>query len=496
MRPAYYQDQWKQLKDSTDAVAIASLAQRIASSFVDRYFYSDEYNAGYIELLCAMATHYRDPDLNQVAARALFGIVIERLCDDFEELQTETYNRLICQVISYLRQLPDGEELDRELNGFQLESEDQLYQRIESIRLSPDEKISAKLRPKKVLILSRVTIGADVAITSVICQRVASLFPDAAITIAGNPKLKQLFSSESGIKFHELNYSRKGGLLERFLVWLDLLKEVRAELNGLSEEEFLVLDPDSRLTQLGVLPLVPSKNYRFFNSRGKQGYPAKASISELTNLWLDNILGHSEFCFPKIWPEDSSLTSAENLKILLDPKNELTLITLNFGVGGNTRKMVPGDFEIELVLTLLKDPDVHIILDLGFGDEERERSEAILNAAQNSAYKTRELPFSKLNELDKSYRLIGVQCSVSEIAALISCSDEFLGYDSACQHIAAAEGIKTYTVFAGTNNVRFIRRWHACGPNVSEIVYVDTISKEHNIDAKEIIARIVDLRRP
>ena len=82
------------------------------------------------------------------------------------------------------------------------------------------------------------------------------------------------------------------------------------------------------------------------------------------------------------------------------------------------------------------------------------------------------------------------------MAALISASDEFIGYDSACQHIAAAAGIRTFTIFAGTNNVRFIRRWHASGPNTSEIIYVDTVSKHEQVDHDEIIARLQDLRQP
>ena len=59
-----------------------------------------------------MATGTANEELNQLASRALFGIIIERLCDDFEELQTETYNRLISQVVDFLRKLPEGAALD------------------------------------------------------------------------------------------------------------------------------------------------------------------------------------------------------------------------------------------------------------------------------------------------------------------------------------------------------------------------------------------------
>jgi len=494
LRPAFYQEKWNLLKQSTDARAIESLSQRIASSFVDRYFYSDEYNEEYIGLLCEMATSFADDELNQLASRALFGIVIERLCDDFEELQTETYNRLISQVVGYLRTLPKGKELDKELNNFQLFTDDQLYQRIESIRLSPDEKLPASLRPRKVIILSRITIGADVAITSVICQRIAQAFPDARIAVTGHAKLKQVFSEESGVHIHELHYARRGGLLERFLVWLDLLKEIRSEIGDLGTDEYLVLDPDSRLTQLGVLPLVPTGNYRFFNSRGKADYPIKASISELTNLWLDHVVGYSEPCFPKVWPEPAALQQASQLRQTIDTDNCLHLVCLNFGVGGNSRKQVEGSFETELVLALLLEPNTRIILDLGFGDEERLKSETILSAAEANGHAVQEVTFGNLPDVMSDTRLLGVQCSVAEIAALISYSDDFIGYDSACQHIAAALGIRTYTIFAGTNNVRFIRRWRACGNSVSEILYVDTISRDSTIENSEIVERLLDLR--
>lgn len=494
MKPAFYQRQWQKIQADADSGALHSLARRIAASFVDRYFYSDEYNSEYVQLLCEMATKFDEPQLNQVAASALFGIVIERLCDDFEELQTETYNKLICQVVSILRKHPAGSELDTKLTAFGLHSEEQLYQRIESIRLSPDEKLAPSLSLKKVLILSRVTIGADVAITSIICQRAMQAFPDAEIVVIGNSKLNDVFAGNSAIRIAQLDYSRRGGLLERFLAWLQLLAAVQEELAGLGSADYVLLDPDSRLTQLGVLPLVADKNYRFFNSRGKQNYPVKASISELTNLWLDHVLGQSEFCYPKVWPTATPLAHARQVCAQLISNPDHKLITLNLGVGGNQRKRVSDEFEVGLIISLLQDTKLRLVLDLGFGHEERARSEKILAAAKAAGFATAQISMAHREAIVGEVRLLGVESTVAEIAALISYSDEFIGYDSACQHIAAAQGVKTFTVFAGSNNARFIRRWHACGPNASEIVYVDTLSRDRDIDNNEIIARLQELR--
>jgi ADP-heptose:LPS heptosyltransferase len=495
MRPAYYREQWEILQADPQAETIRLLSQRIASSFIDRYFYSDEYNEDYIDLICEMATYFDDPDMNQLAARALFAVIVERLCDDFEDLQTETYNRLICQVATYLRRLPQGARLDAQLKDFHLYSMDQLYQRVESIRLSPDQALAADLQPRKVLILSRVTIGADVAVTSVICQRAASAFPAAEIVVLGDAKLRQIMAPSSGVRIRELSYARHGGLIERFSVWLDLLAAVNAELCGLQDKDYLVLDPDSRLTQLGVLPLVAERNYRFFNSRGKQGYPVKGSISALTNLWLDNILGHSDFQYPRVWLNEVDLEVADALVQRLAGMGRRHIITLNLGVGGNARKRVAGDFELAMVRSLLGEPDTVVLLDMGFGAEETERSAQILAAVAAQGVSVQCLPFADVDQAHAHTRLFGLACSVGEIAALIARSHEFIGYDSACQHIGAALGVGTYTVFAGTSNPRFIRRWHACGPNTNEILYVDTLSREAEPDTAELLQRLWDLRQ-
>jgi hypothetical protein len=126
VRPSHYLSLWEEIKPDPTTGGLQNLARRIGLSFIDRYFYSDQFESGYIELLCEMSTEFSDSELNNIGANALFGIVIEQLCDDFEELQTETYNRLMCQVIAFLRSRPECAELDNRLSGFGLASREQL----------------------------------------------------------------------------------------------------------------------------------------------------------------------------------------------------------------------------------------------------------------------------------------------------------------------------------------------------------------------------------
>ena len=384
--------------------------------------------------------------------------------------------------------------------------------------------------------LSRVTIGADIAITSIVCQRLRSRFPDAEIVLIGSGKLRQLFAEGSGVRVAELAYTRRGGLLERFNAWLALLALVRQETAGMPEDGYLVLDPDSRLTQLGVLPLVDDSRYRFFNSRSRPEDPATASMSELANLWLDRTLQTNDFCYPKVWLPEAEQARAQELLQGARAAGR-RIIALNLGVGGNERKRVSNAFERELALNLLADPANLVLLDLGFGATEVRRSRAILRAAQQAGIKVgiggfadlsqrlvdggHRLPagsagglatrgqFAKdtrlpagsagglmtLGQLAEDTRLLGVESTMAEVGALIACSDEFIGYDSACQHLAAALGVPTYTIFAGATNPRFVRRWHAFGPAKNEIVFVDTVSRDPPPDPQEIIARLEDLRR-
>jgi ADP-heptose:LPS heptosyltransferase len=93
-----------------------------------------------------------------------------------------------------------------------------------------------------------------------------------------------------------------------------------------------------------------------------------------------------------------------------------------------------------------------------------------------------------------SHGVFGVECSIGQMAALIDASDEYIGYDSACQHIAAAQSIPTTTVFAGTNNPTFIRRWSAYGKNACHVIHAGIQPDGKCIDVDDIIERIMQER--
>ena len=134
------------------------------------------------------------------------------------------------------------------------------------------------------------------------------------------------------------------------------------------------------------------------------------------------------------------------------------------------------------------------MLDKGFGDKETEYSNLLLEAVKANGYPAHDAVFGTELDSDICRGVIGLQTGIGEIAAIISKCDEYIGYDSACQHIAAALETPSLTIFAGSNNMRFIRRWSAFGPNSCQIVHVDTLTDPNAIDVEDIITRIMNER--
>lgn len=487
-----FKDRWERLlKKGLEVEGVRLLSREIAFSFMDHYFQHEDYEEAFIDLLCEMACTDL-PEINLVVADALFGIIVEGLCDDFEEMQTQTYNRVMCQVISVCRRLAKGERINERLDDFGIKSFDDLFNRSERLRKN-NNKLPPSGSVKKILLLSRVTIGADVAITSVVINRLSVFYPDADIVVLGNKKLEQVYGGNPLVRVREVVYGRRSGLIERLETWLDVLKVIDEE-TGLLPSACILIDPDSRLSQLGILPLISFKQYFFFDSRSAGSFDDKKSIAQLCNQWIDRITGEKGFSYPSVWPFAGFMNKALGFCLGLRKSGVRHIIVMNLGVGGNHRKRVKGDFEKDIILELLKEKNTVVLLDRGFGDEEVLRTGLLMESASENGYFVDSVLFDELEPGDFKSGVVGIHCNIGEIAALIACCDEFIGYDSACQHIAAASGVRTLTVFAGSNNMRFVRRWSACGENTTSLVHVDTLSSDGRINGSDLIKRIMNAR--
>lgn len=499
MDPSIYRKRWHKLRDGkrADLDELHHLARQIAFSFIDKHFQNGTYVGEYIDLLCQMATFHSKVEMANLASAALFEIVVEKLCDDFEDLPVEVYSRVMCQVISYCRTVPAGKGLDAKLTDFGIISPEELFRRAVATHTRQYRRDRSK-PPRRIVLLSRVTIGADVAILSVMIQRLRRLFPETDLVVVGNRKLNDLFGGNPDVRVRELGYARRGGLFERFASWhatLDILRKEFAD----GEDDVLVIDPDSRISQLGVLPMMHADNYLFFNTRDHVLTANGHCMAEWTNEWINTVFSVADFAYPAIWAPPTIMAAAKTRIDALRSAGAKRVVTMNLGVGQNPRKRVSLEFEKRLLRSIVAIPGTVVVLDRGFGADEEQRCDLLVADMHEQGFPGVETSFAAAEPHALSHGVIAVACGIGEMAALIAHSDEYIGYDSACQHIAAAVRTPTLTIFAGSNNKNFIRRWSACGDTDCRIVHINTLSDVEHVDVNEVVARIMQeraLRRP
>jgi ADP-heptose:LPS heptosyltransferase len=443
-----------------------------------------------IELLCEINA-LPNPKLSRIGLEALFPHLIERLNDSFEPELCKVYDRLFAQIISFCRQLPECHELNRTLTSFGLPNETSLLAR--KISLSNGIKSPLRDRPiKKILFLSRVTIGADVAITSVLMAGLKQYFPDAEIILIGPQKLTQLYAGDAHIRIHPIDYGRNNALSSRLNSWLSVANIVSNEVSTLSTKEFTVIDPDSRLTQLGLLPLLPPNVekhcYFLFESRCFT-HPGLEKLGQLSSQWLSEICDVANCYYPFISLSHSLVVIGREILRVLKSFGNQRIICLNFGVGGNSTKRLTEDFELELLLRLSEHN--HLILDCGFSPEETEQSERLLTLLESHGKPVRRL--NEQNYLDSLYQLdhnsiIAWQGGIGTFASIIAISDHYLGYDSSGQHLAAALSVPTLTFFVNAGLPVFAKRWHPFGLGKIQVIEINT---SNNLINNQVISNIL-----
>ncbi len=333
----------------------------------------------------------------------LFRILIEGLADRFEPRLCDAYADLFSAVIE--RVIP-------ELSGLRAR-----YERIRRPRV-------CDLEPSQVYVLSRVTLGADIAITSVMLDAAKRRFPRAEIYLAGSAKAAELFAADPRIRHFPVPYPRSGTLHQRLSTW------TRFDRPG-----SLVIDPDSRLTQLGLLPVCDEDRYFFFESRAYGG-DSSVNLTTLARRWAAETFGTA--ARPYMAPERVHAHGD---------------IAVSFGVGENLAKRVGGGFETEL-LRLLSQRGRSVIVDRGGGGEEARRVNRAIAASRATNIRT-------------------WNGSFAGFASIIARAGFYAGYDSAGQHAAAAAGTPQVTIFRGHVNERMFQRWRPTGKNVKVLKHLD-----------------------
>ena len=417
-----------------------------------------------VDELAALAID-ADPQVASAGSRVFFRDVVEAIADRFEPDLCDLYVRLFCRTITASRKAPDLLSVDRFLQSFRLTTEEELLSRAHRVRRPSAFEDGRHDVVRKVLVPSRVTLGADIAVTSVVLRKMKDIFPKAELVLLGGSKAGALFAAEPRVRLREIAYSRGSSLRARLGAWPTLVDIVRQEIEGLRSEEYVVVDPDSRLTQLGILPLVPDDSrYFFFESRSFTA-PRATSLGELTDKWLAKTFGDdSEVCMPYVQLSTEDRQRGESLR---EAAGNRRLVAINLGIGDNPSKRVTDPFESEL-LSLLRSRGYAIVLDQGAGKEELFRTSNLIDSIRETGASISQLgdtagPFADLNFW---------RGSLSGFAGYIAASDLYVGYDSAGGHLAAALGVPGIDIFAGAASPSMIEHWTPWGEAPASVIAV------------------------
>lgn len=293
-----------------------------------------------------------------------------------------------------------------------------VYERLMTAWLQPETRVSPAIPPivEAVYVLSRVTLGADVKITSIILDAMKQRFPGARLLFVANRKSAELFAADPAVEILEADYPRAGGVSRRIAFG----EELRGRLD---EPHAIVVDPDSRLTQLGLVPVCEPQRYFHFRSRTAD---STENLTDLTRQWVEATFGVTGKAY--IAPVQTVLEDGG------------PLAAVSFGVGGNDTKRISAEFEAGLIRDLASRYRT-VWIDRGAGGEEAARVTAAVEA-------------SGTGEQIRFW-----EGSFAGFASIIQQSNFYAGYDSAGQHVADACGVPLTSYFVGAPSARFEARW-------------------------------------
>jgi hypothetical protein len=381
-------------------------------------------------------------------ARWFFRELVEPLCDSFDPALQARHDRLLTSVIGAVARQ------DAAL-GARLAARPPVGHRRGPVTLAP--------RPDLCVLPSRVTIGADVAVTATIMGVVRAAWPDTRVALVGSPvTLAPLLSGRRGVEIWDHPYPRHGSLRDRLSVWAEAADTVDAWTRRNAGASVLVLDPDSRITQLGLLPLTArSGATRHFPARGMP-VTDRRNLTALAEDWARRATGGVPAPIgPRLVPSPDDLRRGAELVRALRRSPGHPVAVASLGVGGNVRKATGVDTEADMLARLSL--RAAVVLDAGATAAETARATTVATAWAAATGR----PFRHLRAGDhltgEAPLVVLHRADLCAVAGLLARADLFVGYDSAFQHLAAAVGTPGVVVFVDPPSTTFVDRWRAPG---------------------------------
>ena len=321
-----------------------------------------------------------------------------------------------------------------------------------------------------------MTLGADILLISTLIQHLRQQYPTATLQLVGAGKLHDLFGDCPDLEFIPVTYARRGPLQERLHSWL--------AIQAATATADLVISPDSRLDQLGLLPLTSDPAaHRLWENTLPDG--VEMPLAESLDAWCQQQFGTSASFTPRLWPNAATIATAERLRTALADR---PLLAVKLDVGGNPAKALPMEFERDILRTAVN-RGWRVILDRGFGNAELAASDRLLaSLGWQATDLADDAAMGLTSDQWTEEALAGGDClrlhgTIGSWAAAVMVARFAFAYDSVGQHLAAAADTEVLVAFAGFADDRFPVAWQPCGTNTITTLRVPPASRSEILAA-------------
>lgn len=436
-----------------------------------------------INILTKLAFH-ENKEISKRMIEPIFGVLVNNLKKSFKKKEGEIFLKVFPYFILAAKEkskiVANWFEKMNILNKTPIEW---LYSKSIELRknktpLSQEDKD----RIKKVILLSRNTIGAEAYINGLIINRILETLTNAKILfidsndigkhIFNHPKISAVtgFKNKDGEEI-SFKWNRQNmQILDRFEYTANLANYIETEISGLEKGEAIVIDADTRLSQTGAMLICDNSIHYFIETaleNDEVNIEKVESFGILCNKYLNRIFNENKIGYPKIYLPKEDKQKAKEIREKL-PKNK-PVIMLHFGSGLKSKSLSP-EFEKQLALESFKF-GVPLIVKPPV-DWELEKINRTIKFLNNNGKKEGEDFFTFNGPLSTFTSLIGEM-------------DLCIVYDSQCQHMAAALEIPFITLFTGHINRIFLKRWTPLSKNFFRIIEIDKNSKNYEKEGLE-----------
>lgn len=401
--------------------------------------------------------------------KALFAGLVEPLNDGFSPAGRAVYAHVFARIVH--RVAARDPALRAGLDRFGVVDEAALRRRYAAARAGTT---APPADAQRIAVCSRVTIGADILLSSVVLQRLHQRYPKAELRLIGDAKLAPLLGGLPQVTVRGISYGRRGPLRERLASWLTVVEAV-ADCD-------LVVAPDSRLDQLGILPLTADPaRYHLWENTLPEGAPPR-SLADVLDDWLCERFAPvwGRRCLPALGFDAPTRAMAARWEAAFAGR---AVCAVKLDHGGNPAKALSRIQEVAILRTLL-DRGWTVLLDRGFGTEELANSDALLTEAGLSAIdlddsgKGLGRPVDAISAADLAgHRVLRFHGSIAGWAAAVSACGLAVSYDSVGHHLAAAAGIPVTVAFTGHSHAAFPIAWQPRGQGTVDVVVIDPARK-------------------